>query len=91
MIQNPDFERKMLDSRLDVTRISNTLPNIDSEMAVSIIDKCIYDFPAHNYLMDDEKSKINNLFEQKLIENLYSFLNDESKHYVSTGGSYGRY
>lgn len=86
MLCNPEFERDMLKNNLDITKITCKLPEIDSDLAMSFIEKNKSDGKFSN----EAESEVVNAFNQKLFENLYPYLSDEIKATLENGSFYGR-
>lgn len=86
MVCNPEFERDMLKNSLDITKISCKIPKIDSDLAMSFIEKSKNDGEFNN----EAESEVVNAFNQKLFENLYPYLSDEIKASFENGCSYDR-
>ena len=90
MMCNPEFEKNMIKNNLDITKISCEVPEIDSKLALSIISKHSikvwknYDYSG-KVVFNLMKS-----FNQKLFENVYPYLSDETKATLENGNSHGR-
>lgn len=90
MMCNPEFEKNMIKNNLDITKISCEVPEIDSKLALAIISKHSikvwknYDYSG-KVVFNLMKS-----FNQKLFENVYPYLSDETKATLENGNSYGR-
>ena len=90
MMSNPEFEKNMIKNNLDITKISCEVSEIDSKLALAIISKHSikvwknYEF-AGKVVFNLMKS-----FNQKLFENVYPYLSDETKATLENGNSYGR-
>ena len=86
---NPEFERIMIKNNLDITKAFYELPEIDSEIAKSIISKYTVDVSKYEFAVKTVLELIN-AFNQKLFENVYPYLSDEIKTSFENGNSYGR-
>lgn len=81
MIQNPDFERKMLNLGFDITKINVDLPPLEPSFA---LENCfeIINLIASINPSYDPKSIVENLFNQKLFENYFLSMDENSKNEV---------
>ncbi len=81
IMQNPDFERKMLTLGFNITKINVDLtplePSFALENCFEIINLIASINPSY-----DPKSIVENLFNQKLFENYFHTMNDDAKNEV---------
>lgn len=89
MMYNPEFERIMIKNNLDITKAFYELPEIDSEIAKSIISKYTVDVSKYEFAVKTVLELIN-AFNQKLFENVYPYLSDEIKTSFENGNFHGR-
>ena len=89
MMCNPEFEKNMIKNNLDITKAFYELPQIDSEFAKFIISKYTVDVSKYEFAVKTFLELID-AFNQKLFENVYPYLSDETKAALEYGNSYGR-